>query len=82
MGSLPGWGRSPGGGHGNSTPAFLPGEFHGQKSLVGYSPQGRKEVNMTEGTTHTHTYRQGEVGQKEKKNIVHECIYVESRKTV
>ena len=22
------------------TPVFLPGEFHGQKSLVGYSPWG------------------------------------------
>ena len=26
------------------TPVFLPGEFHGQKSLVGYSPQGRKSL--------------------------------------
>ena len=24
------------------TPVFLPGEFHGQRSLAGYSPQGRK----------------------------------------
>ena len=32
-GSIPGSGRSPGGGHG--TPAFLPGESHGQRSLVG-----------------------------------------------
>ena len=24
------------------TPAFLPGESHGQRSLVGYSPRGRK----------------------------------------
>ena len=30
------------------TPVFLPGEFHGQKSLVGYSPWGRKEWDMTE----------------------------------
>ena len=29
------------------TPAFLPGEFHGQRSLVGYSPWGRKEWDMT-----------------------------------
>ena len=26
-----------------TTPVFLPGEFHGQRSLAGYSPQGRKE---------------------------------------
>ena len=27
---------------------FLPGKFHGQKSLVGYSPWGRKKLDMTE----------------------------------
>ena len=27
---------------------FLPGEFHGQMSLVGYSPGGCKESDMTE----------------------------------
>ena len=30
------------------TLVFLPGEFHGQRSLVGYSPWGRKELDMTE----------------------------------
>ena len=30
------------------TPAFLPGESHGQRSLVGYSPGGHKEQDMTE----------------------------------
>ena len=30
------------------TPVSLPGEFHGQRSLVGYSPQGHKESDMTE----------------------------------
>ena len=30
------------------TPVFLPGESHGQRSLVGYSPRGRKESDMTE----------------------------------
>ena len=32
------------------TPAFLPGESHGQKSLAGYSPWGCKESNTTEVT--------------------------------
>ena len=32
------------------TPVFLPGESHGQRSLVGYRPQGFKELNMTEVT--------------------------------
>ena len=31
-----------------STSVFLPGEFHGQRSLVGYSPWGHKESDMTE----------------------------------
>ena len=30
------------------SPVFLPGEFHGQRSLAGYSPWGRKESNTTE----------------------------------
>ena len=29
----------------------FPGEFHGQRSLVGYSPWGRKESDMTERLT-------------------------------
>ena len=29
-------------------PVFLPGKFHGQRSLVGYSPWGHKESHMTE----------------------------------
>ena len=44
-GLIPGSGRSPGGGNGNP---FLPGESHGQKSLVDYSPWGHKETDMTE----------------------------------
>ena len=37
-GSIPGSGRSPGGGQDNPTPVFLAGESHGQRSLVDYSP--------------------------------------------
>ena len=33
--SIPGLGRSTGGGHWQPTPVFLPGESHGQRSLVG-----------------------------------------------
>ena len=29
------------------TPVFLPGKSHGQRSMVGYSPWGRKELDMT-----------------------------------
>ena len=39
VGSIPGLGRSPGGGHGRiPTPVFLPGESHGQRSLEDYGP--------------------------------------------
>ena len=31
---------------------LLPGESHGTRSLVGYSPQGPKELDMTEVTYH------------------------------
>ena len=53
MGSIPGSGRSPRKGNGNPTPVFLPGESHGQRSLAGYSPWGRKELDTTEWPTHT-----------------------------
>ena len=29
------------------TPIFLPGEFHGQRTLAGYSPRGHKELDTT-----------------------------------
>ena len=37
------------------TPVFLPGESHRQRSPVGYSWWGRKELDATEWLTHTHT---------------------------
>ena len=36
------------------TPVLFPGKSHGQRSLVGYSPWGRKELDRTE-RLHTHT---------------------------
>ena len=46
-GLIPGWVRSPRGGNGKPTPVFLLGESHGQKSLVGHSPWGHKEMDTT-----------------------------------
>ena len=43
-GSIPGLGRSPGGG--NGTPVFLPESSHAQRSRV--SPWGREESDMNE----------------------------------
>jgi len=34
------------------TPVFLPEEFHGQRSLAGYSAWGCKELDMTEQVAH------------------------------
>ena len=46
-GLIPGWGRFPGKGNGNLPPVFLPGKSHGQRSLVGCSPWGCEELDMT-----------------------------------
>ena len=56
--TYPGSGRSPGVGNGNPLQysVFLPGQFYGQKSLVGYSPRGCKESDTTE-----HACTQGQV---------------------
>ena len=34
----------------NITSVFLPGKFHGQRSLASYSPWGHKESDVTEHT--------------------------------
>ena len=47
---VPGLGRSPEGGQGKSTAVFLPGKSHQQRSLVGCSPLGHNELDMTEVT--------------------------------
>ena len=43
LGSVPGLGRSPGEGNVFSTPVFLPGKSHGQRSLEGFNSWGHKE---------------------------------------
>ena len=52
LGIIPGLGRSPGEGNSRLPAAvFWPGESHGQRSLAGYSPWGRKEWDRTEQLT-------------------------------
>ena len=50
-------GKIPWKGKWQPTPVFLPEESHGQNSLAGYSPWGRKELEVTEharkGVNHT-----------------------------
>ena len=56
LGLVPGLGRFPGGRHSNPASVFLPREFQGQGSLVGYRPWSCKELDTTERThRHTHT---------------------------
>ena len=47
LGLIPGLGRSPGEGKGYPL-QYSGGESHGQRSLVGHSPWGDKELDMTE----------------------------------
>ena len=52
-GLVPGLGIFPGEGTDNPLQySFLPGEFHGQRSLVGYSLWGGKESDTTGRLTH------------------------------
>ena len=47
VGSIPGSGRSPGGGHGNPLQYSCLENLLGQRSLAGYNPWGHKELEMT-----------------------------------
>ena len=51
LGSTPGLGRSPGGGHGNPLQYSCLENPHGLRSLAAYSPWGHKELDMTERLT-------------------------------
>ena len=55
LGLIPGLGRSSGEVNGLPTAVYLPGEFHGQRSLADYSPWGHKESDTTEWLTQHNT---------------------------
>ena len=48
LSSIPRSGRSPAEGEWLPTPAILPGESHGQRSLAGYDPGNVKDLDTTE----------------------------------
>ena len=52
--AIPGSGRFPWRGAWQPTPVSLPGESHGQRSLVGDSPRGHKDLDTPEATQRTH----------------------------
>ena len=64
VGSVPELGRPPGGRHGNLLQYSCLENPNGQRSLLGYSPQGGKESYMTEVTEHTPTHYINEQASK------------------
>ena len=56
LGLIPGVRRIPQRMAWQPTTLFLPEEFHGQRSLAGYSPWGHKESDTTEATKHSTAY--------------------------
>ena len=57
LGSIPRLGSSPGGEHGNPLQYSCLENPHGQRSLVGYSPWGCKELDTTEGLSTALDYK-------------------------
>ena len=67
-------------------PVFLPGKSHGQRSLAGYSPWGRKELDRTQRMhahmrmrthTHTHTHTHTSGWKMDESNPAHTHKWLE-----
>ena len=61
------------------TSVFFPGKSHGQRSLAGYSPWGRKELDMTQQLNNNnkeHIAERGKEIRKEMKAYLHESVKV------
>ena len=50
---------------------FLPGKFHGQRSLVGYNPWGCKELDTTEHASHPNKFFTPEIWDKLKMTSIY-----------
>ena len=70
-GSSAGLGRSAGEGNWQPTPVFLPGEFHEQRNLVGYSPQVQRVGHNWVTNTFTFKLRAAAYLWKDKCNLWH-----------
>ena len=62
VGLIPGSGRSPGEGNDTSIQCSLPGKSPGQRSLVGYSPWGRKRAQPAIATEQQQAYNENGLG--------------------
>ena len=57
---------------------FLPGKFHAQRSLAGYSSQGHKELDMTEQLSmHEHTHSSECTNEESETALLPICIKFE-----
>ena len=77
LGSIPGLGRSPGEGNGNPL-QYSCREFHGQRSLEGYSPWGDKESKRTEQLTlslFSFVFLSPSKANKQLQILFHESVY-------
>ena len=73
-------GKNLGVGNGNPFPFFSPGKLYRQRSLVGYSPYGHKE--LTRMSTHTPSLKPQQLGQDlQSKNDWHRKIWETSYKS-
>ena len=60
------------------TPVFMTGEFHGQRSLAGYSPQGLTELDVTEAISHARRERRKlkqEIRDQQEQNTHRQYIH-------
>ena len=65
------------------TPVFLPGEFHGQRSLVGYSPWDRTELDTTERLHFTSSGQEGsQMGSVQDSQLCGLCVLAAGRLTL
>ena len=59
------------------TPVFLPGESHGQRNLVGYSPLGHKELDRTEWLSRQEPYNEWTTCYSVTKSTSAETLWID-----
>ena len=90
VGSVPRLGRQPWRRVWQPTPVLLPGDSHGQRSMVGYSPLGCAESDTTEQLSTTdseyllfssnfNSFREGNTLHLLNKNASSEMIYLQNQ---
>ena len=74
-GLIPGSGRSPGGGNGNPFQYSCLENPQGQRSLVGYSPWGHKQLDMTEHSTSKKREASLQLNVLQSQTTVHSALH-------